>query len=91
MALVLRFDFPPEVVSERTVVFDKINELTATQSFEAVKEAVALHREWCERHPDDYVALEAGGHLLMYYEAFLETEGQSAARDTPERQLVGTA
>ena len=89
MTPTLRFDFPPEVVAERDVVFDQINRLTATQSLEAVRKAVDLHREWCERHPDDYVALDAGSHLSMFYDAILATEGDKDARVTRERQMAG--
>lgn len=74
MSVVFRFDFPDEVVEERTRVFDKINDLLAAQRVDAVEEALSLHRRWVEQYPDDYVALDTGGHMVMYYEALLATQ-----------------
>lgn len=76
MPTVLRYDFPGEVAEERTRVFDKIDDLLAAQTVEAAEEALSLHRKWLEHYPDDYAALDAGGHMFMYYEALLATQGR---------------
>lgn len=76
MPTALRYDFPNAVVEERTRVFDKIDDLLAAQTVQAAEEALSLHRRWLERYPDDYAALDAGGHMFMYYEALLTTQGR---------------
>lgn len=76
MPIALRYDFSDEVVEERTQVFDKIDDLLAAQTVEAAEEALSLHRKWLERYPDDYAALDEGGHMFMYYEALLATQGR---------------
>ena len=76
MPTAFRYDFLDEVVEERTQVFDKIDNLLAAQTVEAAEEALSLHRKWLERYPDDYAALDAGGHMFMYYEALLATLGR---------------
>ena len=70
MAMKLRFDFPPEVIEERGIVYGKIQELLARQTREAVVEARQLHLEWLSKHPDDYVALDAGEVLAMTEAAY---------------------
>ena len=70
MAMKLRFDFPPEVVDERRMVYGKIKNLLARQTLEAVVEARQLHLDWLRKHPDDYVALDAGEVLAMTESAY---------------------
>jgi len=70
------YDLPDEVVEERTRMFDDIDDLLAAQTVEAAEEALSLHRKWLERYPDDYAALDAGGHMFMYYEALLATQSR---------------
>jgi len=74
MATKLRFDFPPEVVEERRIVYGKIQELLARQTQEAVVEARQLHLDWLSKHPDDYVALDAGEVLAMAESAYSQDE-----------------
>jgi len=76
MLIALRYNFPDDRAEERTRVFDKIDSLLAAQTVEAAEEALSLHRKWLERYPDDYAALDTGGHMLMYYEALLATQGR---------------
>ena len=80
MATKLLFDFPPEVVEERSIIYGKIQELLARQTQEAVVEARQLHLDWLRKHPDDYVALDAGEVLAMTESAYSQGEDSIDAK-----------
>src|SRR5438128_2114028 len=77
MATKLRFDFPSEIVEERSRVYGKIQELLARQTLDAVVEARQLHLDWLQKHPDDYVTLDAGEVLAMTESAYRQSEDTS--------------
>ncbi len=86
MSVAFRFDFPPDVLEERDKVFQEIEELLLLRTVDAAEKAVALHRAWVERYPDDYIALDAGSHLLMLYDAIIATEQSPSAKVMAEAQ-----
>lgn len=73
MAAEFRLDFPPEVVRERAEVYARVRKLLAEQTLDAVQRARQLHLDWLQKHPDDYVALDAGKVLAMAEEAHCRT------------------
>lgn len=74
MPVTFRFDYPPEVVQARDKVYERVRELLAEQSLEAVRQARHLHFEWLDKYPDDYIALDAGEVLAMAEDAYRRTE-----------------
>jgi hypothetical protein len=87
MSTKLRFDFPPEVVCERSQLYDRIFDLLAQHTPEAFEEAKELHLNWLERYPNDYVALDAGEVIAMSEE---DKDGLEASA-FPERVFQATA
>ena len=74
-----RFDFPPEVVAERTLVFEQMFSWSKENTLHAVQEASRLQLDWLRRYPDDYVMIDAGEVLSMSEGAILAIERQPAA------------
>jgi len=73
-----RTDFLAEVAQERTEVYARIAELLREQTYEAAKKANAMHLDWLRKHPDDYIALDAGEVIsksLSAYE-FVQNTGK---------------
>jgi hypothetical protein len=85
----VRFDFPAEVVQERTALYKRILTLLAGQTYEAAQEANRLHLEWLQRYPDDYVALDAGEVISKTVSAY-EREVSTALPDQAAQQRVAT-
>lgn len=85
----LRFDFPPEVVEERAATYERIVNLLAKQTYEAAREANALHLEWLRRYPEDGIALDAGEVISKTVSAY-ECEEPQAAPEEAARNPIAT-
>src|SRR5579862_4900337 len=77
----VRTEFPPEVVQERREVYARIAALLSEQTYEAAREANALHLDWLRRHPDDYLALDAGEVISKSLSAYA-CEGKEGAMES---------
>jgi hypothetical protein len=94
----LRFEFPQEVVRERSRVYDRIRVLLLQQTPPAIQQAKQLHLDWLQRFPDDYVALDAGEVLAMseaacnaMHEETTNTEAEASDQITlrPQKAAIG--